>query len=289
VLGLTSAIKEDLVHRMFGRGRYAGVTATLALAVALGGTSYAATAISSRDIRDGAIRASDLATGSVTSTKVRDGSLLRRDFRSDQIPRRAGGTGAPGQRGARGPQGVAGPKGSRGDRGPSGDTGSQGAQGATGAQGAQGDAGAQGVAGPEAVPDVGLTSLPTPVTSTSAVFTSIPSLTQTVTVPAGTLRRLLATFSAESACTGTGAGKCSLRILVDDVQLLPAVGGDFAFDSPDNGSEGIASPDAHSIQRFSANLAAGPHAVTVELSVQGAATSFTVDDMVLSTMLTAAG
>jgi hypothetical protein len=278
---------------MFGRGRYAGVTATLALAVALGGTSYAATAISGHDIRDGTIRASDLATGSVTSAKVRDGSLLRRDFRAGQIPAGGPGGGASGQRGARGPQGVAGPKGARGERGPAGETGASGAQGApgaTGAQGGQGDAGPQGVAGPEAVPDVAVTSLPTSFTATTATFTAIPSLAQTVTVPAGAQRRLLATFSGESACTGgaSGAGRCSLRILVDGVGLSPAVGGDFAFDSPDNGSEGIASPESHSIQRFSADLGAGPHAVTVELSVQGAATTFTVDDMVLSTMQVAA-
>jgi hypothetical protein len=277
------------VYRMFGRGRYAGVTSTLALAVALGGTSYAATAISSRDIRDGTIRASDLATGSVTSEKVRNGSLVRRDFRPGQLPVGGpSGHGTAGPRGARGPQGVAGPKGSKGDRGATGENGAQGAQGATGGQGAQGDAGPQGVAGPEAVPDVGITSLPTSVTATTAAFAPIASLAQTVTVPVGTQRRLLATFSGESACTGgAGTGSCSLRMLVDGVQLSPAVGGDFAFDSTDYGSESIASPESHSIQRFSGNLASGPHTVTVEVSVQGAATTFTVDDMVLSTMLIA--
>jgi hypothetical protein len=274
---------------MFGRGRYAGVTATLALAVALGGTSYAATAVSSRDIRDGTIRASDLAIGSVTSAKVRDGSLLRRDFRPGQIPASGrGGTGTSGQRGVRGPQGVAGPKGSKGDRGPTGDAGTAGAQGTTGAQGAQGGAGAQGVAGSDAVADVGMTSQGTSFPTTSPTFTPIPNLAQTVTVPAGTQRRLLATFSGESVCTGGALpGWCSLRMLVDGVQLAPAVGPDFAFDSTDDGSEGSASFESHSIQRYSANLAAGPHTVTVEVSVQGAATYFAVDDMVLSTMLTA--
>jgi hypothetical protein len=268
---------------MFGRGRYANVTSTLALVVALGGTSYAATAISSRDIRDGTIRAADLANSSVTSAKVKNGSLVRRDFRAGQIPKSApGGTGAAGPRGARGPQGVAGPKGNAGERGATGTTGVQ------GAAGAQGPAGPQGPAGSDAIPGIGVTSQAAPFVATTSTFTAMANLQQTVTVPAGGQRRLVATFSGESVCVGgAGPGWCSLRILVDGVELTPNVGSDFAFDSTDGGTEGSASLESHSIQRFSANLAAGPHTVTVEASVQGAATSFGVDDMVLTTMLTA--
>ena len=71
------------MKRIFGNGSYANVTATLALVIALGGTSYAAI---------------KLPKNSVTSATVKDRSLLKKDFRPGQLP--AGKT-RPG--GARGP------------------------------------------------------------------------------------------------------------------------------------------------------------------------------------------
>ena len=62
------------MKRIFGNGSYANVTATLALVIALGGTSYAA--ISSRR------------TASPRAT-VKDRSLLKKDFRPGQLPRPA--------------------------------------------------------------------------------------------------------------------------------------------------------------------------------------------------------
>jgi hypothetical protein len=100
---------------IFGRGRYADVTATVALIVALGGTAYAANTVRSRDIVDGQVKRADLARGAVSSSKVQDGGLLRQDFRTGQLPR--------------GPRGFAGPA------GPVGPRGVQGLQGATGAAG----------------------------------------------------------------------------------------------------------------------------------------------------------
>ncbi|HEV2774275.1 MAG TPA: hypothetical protein VGV90_01665 [Solirubrobacteraceae bacterium] len=73
------------MKRIFGNGRYANVTATLALVIALGGTSYAAT---------------KLPKNSVTSATVKDRSLLKKDFRPGQLPA--------GKRGPAGPQGPAG-------------------------------------------------------------------------------------------------------------------------------------------------------------------------------------
>ena len=68
-------------------GSFANVTAILALVVATSGTTaYAATMITSRQIKNGTIKAVDLRNGSVTSAKVRDGDLLRSDFGAGQLP-----------------------------------------------------------------------------------------------------------------------------------------------------------------------------------------------------------
>jgi hypothetical protein len=69
--------------------------ACLALAVALAGTGYAATA---------------LPRNSVGTAQVKNGSLLRADFKAGQVPA--------GPRGAAGPQGPAGPAGPAGAAGP---------------------------------------------------------------------------------------------------------------------------------------------------------------------------
>jgi hypothetical protein len=88
------------MKRIFRNGRYANVTATVALVVALGGTSYAA---------------SKLPANSVTSKTVKDRSLLSKDFKRGQLPAgkagKAGAPGRPGPAGAAGPQGFPGPPG----------------------------------------------------------------------------------------------------------------------------------------------------------------------------------
>jgi hypothetical protein len=80
---------------IFGQGRYANVTATMALVVALSGTSYAAI---------------KLPANSVTSKTVKDKSLLRKDFKPGQVPA--------GKAGPAGPQGASGAPGPKGDPGP---------------------------------------------------------------------------------------------------------------------------------------------------------------------------
>ncbi len=74
---------------------YSNVTASIALFVALGGTSYAVT---------------QLPRNSVGSTQVRDGSLQRKDLASGM---------SRGPRGSEGPQGPVGATGARGSVGPS--------------------------------------------------------------------------------------------------------------------------------------------------------------------------
>jgi hypothetical protein len=85
------------MNRIFGGARYANVTATLALVLALGGTSYAAI---------------KLPANSVTSKQVKDKSLLKKDFKTGQLPAgKAGAAGAAGPAGPVGPQGFTGPAG----------------------------------------------------------------------------------------------------------------------------------------------------------------------------------
>lgn len=87
---------------------YANVVATLALFVALGGSSYAAVelgknSVKSENIGKEQVKASDIAKNAVNSAKVKDASLLAKDFKSGQLP--AGATGAIGPRGPQGPKG----------------------------------------------------------------------------------------------------------------------------------------------------------------------------------------
>jgi hypothetical protein len=96
---------------------YANVTATLALFVALGGSSYAAL---------------KLPKNSVTSTQVKNGTLLSKDFKKGQL--KAGPAGPAGAKGVQGDRGLGGPA------GPFGPIGPQGAKGDTGSAGADGSA-----------------------------------------------------------------------------------------------------------------------------------------------------
>jgi hypothetical protein len=100
---------------MFKRSNvnYANVVGTLALFVALGGTSYAALSlprdsVGSLQIRKGAVRGSELHSSAVTSRAIRDRSVALRDIsRSTRESLR----GQPGARGATGPPGPPGPSG----------------------------------------------------------------------------------------------------------------------------------------------------------------------------------
>lgn len=144
-----------------------------------------------------------------------------------------------------------------------------------GTQGPKGDKGDKGDAGSDAVPNVGLSSIASPDTATGTTPNTITGLTQNITVPDGAARRILATVSGESACSV--AGYCTLRVLVDGVEITPNVGSDFAFNST-----GGATWKSLSIQRYSGVLTPGAHNVTVQHYGTGATTQHRFDDAVLS-------
>ena len=155
----------------------ATVIATVALVVALGGTSYAVTqlptgsvgtaqlqnqAVSQMKIKNGAVIAAKLRDGSVTSDKIRNGAIQRWDLGSSAFSSLHGARGPRGETGAQGPvgptgaavaaqgePGVPGPKGETGAQGIQGDTGPTGPTGATGATGATGPTGPAGPTGPQ--------------------------------------------------------------------------------------------------------------------------------------------
>ncbi|GAA4821941.1 collagen-like protein [Nocardioides caeni] len=95
-----------------------------ALVVSLGGTSYAALAITSADIQDGAVRSSDIRNDSIRSRDVANDNLRSIDIKNGTLRRvdLADGVlaGQRGQRGARGPQGPEGPQGAPGADGTDG-------------------------------------------------------------------------------------------------------------------------------------------------------------------------
>jgi hypothetical protein len=101
------------------------VLALVALAVALGGTGYAATLLPA-----GSVGTAQLKNGAVVSSKVKNGSLRAADFAPGELP--AGAQGPQGPAGSAGPQGSAGPAGPQGPKGDTGASGSQGPQGPPG-------------------------------------------------------------------------------------------------------------------------------------------------------------
>ena len=91
-------------YRLRPRLSYANVTATLALFIALGGSSYAAL-----QLPKASVGAKQLKKNAVSSPKVKPGSLLASDFRRSQRAK---------LRGQRGPEGAQGPAGAQGIPGP---------------------------------------------------------------------------------------------------------------------------------------------------------------------------
>jgi hypothetical protein len=92
-------------------GSPAMIVACVALVVALGGVSYAASvlpknSVGTAQVKKKAITASKLRGDAVSGTKVKNGTLIAADFKAGQIP--AGPKGDPGPQGPKGDAGVPG-------------------------------------------------------------------------------------------------------------------------------------------------------------------------------------
>jgi hypothetical protein len=68
-----------------GRLTFSNVVALLALFVALGGSSYAAVRIGSRQIADNSVRGKDIRNNDIRSRDIRNGSVLGRDLRNGTV------------------------------------------------------------------------------------------------------------------------------------------------------------------------------------------------------------
>ena len=88
-----------MLAKFRSRLTYANVMATVAVFVALGGTSYAVAtgSIDSRELKNNSVRSKDLRNNNVRSEDLRNGSLLATDFKAGQLPAGPrGDTGPPG-------------------------------------------------------------------------------------------------------------------------------------------------------------------------------------------------
>jgi hypothetical protein len=114
-LGLSVDRPQPRRHAVLAKFRagltYANVMATVAVFIALGGSSFAALTVTGRNVKDSSLSGRDLRNNSVTGKDVKgiksgdvtDDSLLARDFKGGQLP--------------------AGPKGDKGDKGDPGTNG----------------------------------------------------------------------------------------------------------------------------------------------------------------------
>jgi hypothetical protein len=116
-------------RRLTSRITYANLVATLALFVALGGSSYAALNVTGANIANGTVRSADIKNNDVRGKDIRDRSVTGRDVK----PRSLGADRfRPGALPA-GPRGPEGPQGEPGERGTQGEQGLRGPQGPAGA------------------------------------------------------------------------------------------------------------------------------------------------------------
>jgi hypothetical protein len=118
--------------------------------------------------------------------------------------------------------------------------------------------------------------------STTAV--DLPGATTSVTVPAGQSSRIIAIFTAESACFGTESN-CIATILIGGAEGDPAVGSDFAWDTNREGDATTTfSGEAHAMTRSRGPLGTGTYDVRVQYRAAGAGTTAQLDDWNLTVM-----
>ncbi len=109
----------------------------------------------------------------------------------------------------------------------------------------------------------------------SNTFVPVTGATFDMAVPNNQMKTFIAEFSAESWCDGADAGWCAIRILIDGVEMTPAVGSDFAFDSDGAGNDKW---ESHSMTRYVADVGPGLHTFSVEAMSTNTDTFFFLDD-----------
>ena len=87
-----------MLSKLRARLSYANVVATIALFVALGGSSYAAIKVTGKNVKDSSLSGKDIKNSTLTGSDVKNRSLLEVDFKAGQLP--AGPQGAQGPAGA---------------------------------------------------------------------------------------------------------------------------------------------------------------------------------------------
>jgi opacity protein-like surface antigen len=106
-------------------------------------------------------------------------------------------------------------------------------------------------------------------------WTDLPNATLKMSVPRGQFAYIAARFTAESNCRAVGAGAygwCSIRILVNNREMLPAAGIGYAFDTPDNSDispQSTFSYESHALERSSVKLGPGVYTVKVQYRTVG--------------------
>jgi hypothetical protein len=126
-----------------------------------------------------------------------------------------------------------------------------------------------------------------PAGTSSTTFTPLPDAELGIDVPEGTDAYVIARFTAESSCYGLGY--CRVRLMIDKeddgtyVEMLPAEGGDYGFDSTDNGTETSSSWESHSVERYATVSGGCSCSVIVERSTSSASGTFETDDWILVT------
>ena len=166
--------------------------------------------------------------------------------------------------------------GQRGPRGFAGATGAQGVQGPTGLQGPVGPQGPEGPKGPQGSPSPGLVAAYAWATggfsqTSSTSFEDVASTS--ITVPPTTTATLFISFSGESNCSGA-SGFCLVRILVDGTDVQESL---VIFDNTELGVQDLGTVEAHAVVRSVANIAAGPHTVTIQRNVSAGGITFVLD------------
>jgi hypothetical protein len=74
-----------VLNRLLDRLSYANVVATLALFLALGGSSYAVLNVGSENVANNSLRSQDIRNGTIRSRDIRDRTLRARDLRQDSL------------------------------------------------------------------------------------------------------------------------------------------------------------------------------------------------------------